>query len=85
LTQVASGPRIYRVERSRPGSGLVVVLGPADALRNPMPALELAPLDLRGGIGRQDRAVIAVAERLIGSSLLRPNMRGLPVGFARDR
>jgi hypothetical protein len=63
LRQVASGPRIYRVEPSPPGSGLVVVLGPADALRDPMPALDLGPLDLDAGVSLHDLAVVSMYER----------------------
>jgi hypothetical protein len=40
LRHVVAGLRVERVEPSRPSSRLVVVLGPADANRSPMPALE---------------------------------------------
>ena len=66
LRRVASGPRIVRVERSRPGAGLVVVLGPADALRDPMPALDLGPL------AENSQAVPSTSGYVVGAAGFEP-------------
>jgi hypothetical protein len=64
LPRVAEGGRVIGVEPNTMVGGLLVdVLGPALADRPPMPSLDLRPLDLDGGVGLQNRAVVGMRER----------------------
>jgi hypothetical protein len=78
LARVAEGGRVIGVEPNTTVGGLLVdVLGPALADPPPMPSLDLRPMDLDGGIGLQNLAVVGVCERPGRPLFLRPNMFAL--------